>query len=167
MSGPPCLIKWSPRVKRPGQEADHSPSFSVKVKNKWIYTSTATRLYIKVLNSNQEHLAKCISNMLCQEWSLGGSVYWLSILLSMWDMTSCRLVNRYQCFRRTSVLHLFGRGARTVNCLTSHYRVRSCSQSPNRIQTVTDFGGCDSTPTREYSILIATVFCPLVSGSLS
>jgi hypothetical protein len=27
-------------VKRPGREADHSPSYSVEVKNAWSYTST-------------------------------------------------------------------------------------------------------------------------------
>jgi hypothetical protein len=30
----------SPRVKRPGLEADHSPPTSVEVKKMWIYTST-------------------------------------------------------------------------------------------------------------------------------
>jgi hypothetical protein len=75
MLGPPCLIKWSPGVKRPGQEADHSPSFVVKVKNKWIYTSTAPRLYVAVFSSDQERLAKRINNILFKEWSLGGSVY--------------------------------------------------------------------------------------------
>jgi hypothetical protein len=38
-------VKWAPgalslEVKRPGREADHSPSSSVKVKNAWLYTST-------------------------------------------------------------------------------------------------------------------------------
>jgi hypothetical protein len=45
-SGPTQPIKWvpgvlSPRVKRPGREADHSPPPSAEVKNTWIYTSTA------------------------------------------------------------------------------------------------------------------------------
>jgi hypothetical protein len=29
-------------VKRPGREADHSPSFSTEVKNAWSYTSIPT-----------------------------------------------------------------------------------------------------------------------------
>jgi hypothetical protein len=38
-------IRWFsgtlfPRVKRPGREADYSPSTSVEVMNTWIYTST-------------------------------------------------------------------------------------------------------------------------------
>jgi hypothetical protein len=38
-------IQWvpgalSPRVKRPGREADHSPRASAEVKKMWIYTST-------------------------------------------------------------------------------------------------------------------------------
>jgi hypothetical protein len=38
-------IKWVPvalslSVKRPGREADHSPSSSVEAKNAWSYTST-------------------------------------------------------------------------------------------------------------------------------
>jgi hypothetical protein len=33
-------IQWVPGVKRPGSEADHSPSTSIKVKNTWIYTFT-------------------------------------------------------------------------------------------------------------------------------
>lgn len=48
-------IKWSPGVKRPGQETDHSPSFSVKVKNKWIHTSTPhifmSRCLIQIRNT--------------------------------------------------------------------------------------------------------------------
>ena len=62
------------------------------------------------------------------------------MLLALWDVTSCSLVNRYQCFRRTCALYLLGRGSRTVNDLTSHNRVRSCSQSPNRTRTATDYG---------------------------
>jgi hypothetical protein len=38
-------IQWvlealSPRIKRPGREADHSPPTSAEVKKMWIYTST-------------------------------------------------------------------------------------------------------------------------------
>jgi hypothetical protein len=38
-------IKWVPgalslEVKRPGREADHSPSSSAEIKNVWSYTST-------------------------------------------------------------------------------------------------------------------------------
>jgi hypothetical protein len=50
-------IQWvsetlSPRVKRPGREADHSPPTSAKIKNTWIYTSTYSpiRLHGVVLN---------------------------------------------------------------------------------------------------------------------
>jgi hypothetical protein len=40
-----------PGVKRPGREADHSPSTTAEVKNTWIYTSTPhIRLYGVVLN---------------------------------------------------------------------------------------------------------------------
>jgi hypothetical protein len=44
--GPPNLLSngyWgalSPGVKRPGREADHSPSASAKVKKMWIYATT-------------------------------------------------------------------------------------------------------------------------------
>jgi hypothetical protein len=38
-------IQWvpgalSPKVKRPGREADHSPPTSAEIKKMWIYTST-------------------------------------------------------------------------------------------------------------------------------
>jgi hypothetical protein len=45
--GPPRLLTngyrglFSPRVKRPGREADHSPPYSAEVKNAWIYNSTS------------------------------------------------------------------------------------------------------------------------------
>jgi hypothetical protein len=38
-------IEWVPRVKRPGHEADHSPSASAEVKKMWIYTSTPHKPY--------------------------------------------------------------------------------------------------------------------------
>jgi hypothetical protein len=36
----------SPRVKRPGLEADHSPPTSVEVKNTWLYTSTPPYVFM-------------------------------------------------------------------------------------------------------------------------
>jgi hypothetical protein len=36
----------SPGVKRPGREADHSPSASAKVKKMWIYTSTPSYAFM-------------------------------------------------------------------------------------------------------------------------
>jgi hypothetical protein len=40
-----------PGVKRPGREADHSPSTSAEVKKKWIHTSTPPqRLHDVVFN---------------------------------------------------------------------------------------------------------------------
>jgi hypothetical protein len=39
-SYPMVLGALSPGVKRPGREADHSPSTSAEVKKTWIYTST-------------------------------------------------------------------------------------------------------------------------------
>jgi hypothetical protein len=44
--GPPNLLSngyrraLSPRIKRPGRKADHSPPTSAEVKKMWIYTST-------------------------------------------------------------------------------------------------------------------------------
>jgi hypothetical protein len=35
-----CTSNMFPGVKRPGREADHSPSTSAEVKKMWIYTST-------------------------------------------------------------------------------------------------------------------------------
>jgi hypothetical protein len=47
-------VPWalSPRVKRPGCEADHSPPLSAEVKKIWIYTyiNSPIRLYGVVLN---------------------------------------------------------------------------------------------------------------------
>jgi hypothetical protein len=40
----------SPRLKRPGREADHSPPISAEVKNTWIYTSTPQCFHGVVLN---------------------------------------------------------------------------------------------------------------------
>jgi hypothetical protein len=44
-------IQWvsgafSPGVKRPGREADHSPLTSAEMKNVWIYTSTITYAFM-------------------------------------------------------------------------------------------------------------------------
>jgi hypothetical protein len=44
-------IEWVPGalslgVKRPGREADHSPSSSAEVKNAWIYTSTPQYAFV-------------------------------------------------------------------------------------------------------------------------
>jgi len=44
--GPLCLLSNGYRgyctgIKRPGRDADHSPSFSAEVKNEWSYTSTS------------------------------------------------------------------------------------------------------------------------------
>jgi hypothetical protein len=35
-----CRSSFPGEVKRPGREVNHSPQFSVKVKNEWSYTST-------------------------------------------------------------------------------------------------------------------------------
>jgi len=40
---PPIL--WVLRVKRPGREANRSPSASVEVQNAWRYTSTDSRVF--------------------------------------------------------------------------------------------------------------------------
>jgi hypothetical protein len=37
---------FSPRVKRPGREADHSPSASAEVKKMWIHTSIPPNAFI-------------------------------------------------------------------------------------------------------------------------
>jgi hypothetical protein len=42
-----CLKK-----KQPGHEANHSPSFSAKVKNEWSYTSTLPYIFIPVVYNN-------------------------------------------------------------------------------------------------------------------
>jgi hypothetical protein len=44
-------IQWilgalSAGVKRPGREADHSLPFSAEVKNTWVYTSTASYVFM-------------------------------------------------------------------------------------------------------------------------
>jgi hypothetical protein len=51
--GPPTLlpIKWvksdpSPKVKKPGREADHSLPFSIQVKSRWSYTSTPPHTFM-------------------------------------------------------------------------------------------------------------------------
>jgi hypothetical protein len=50
--GPPNLLSKcvpgapSPRVKRPGREADHLPPASAEVKKMWIYTSTPPYTFI-------------------------------------------------------------------------------------------------------------------------
>jgi hypothetical protein len=50
-------IQWvpgvfTPVVKRPGREADHSHPYSAEVKNAWSYTSTRSiRLHVLVLGS--------------------------------------------------------------------------------------------------------------------
>jgi hypothetical protein len=41
---------FSPGVKRPGREADHSPPAGAEVKKMWIYTSTPIRLHGVALN---------------------------------------------------------------------------------------------------------------------
>jgi hypothetical protein len=40
------LGAFSPGVKRPGREADHSPPFSAEVKKSWVYTSTPTYAFM-------------------------------------------------------------------------------------------------------------------------
>jgi hypothetical protein len=47
----PCRIQWvavalSPGVKRPGREADHSPSPIAEVKNAWSYTSIPPYVFL-------------------------------------------------------------------------------------------------------------------------
>jgi hypothetical protein len=49
--GPPSLLsngywKFSPGIKRPGREADHSPPTSAEVKNTWFYTSTTPYVFM-------------------------------------------------------------------------------------------------------------------------
>jgi hypothetical protein len=46
LKGPPSLLsnrywEFSPEVKRPEHEADHSPPTSAEVKKIWLYTSTS------------------------------------------------------------------------------------------------------------------------------
>jgi hypothetical protein len=47
---PPLPGALSPRVKRPGPEADHSPPTSAEVKNACVYSSNPVRLHGVVLN---------------------------------------------------------------------------------------------------------------------
>jgi hypothetical protein len=44
-----------PGVKRPGREADHSPPFSVEVKNTWSYTSAPSIRLHGVSTFNHHH----------------------------------------------------------------------------------------------------------------
>jgi hypothetical protein len=39
--------QWVPGVKRPGHEADHSPTPSTEVKNAWCYTSTHQYIFME------------------------------------------------------------------------------------------------------------------------
>jgi hypothetical protein len=44
-------IQWIPGVKRPGREANHSPTSSAEVKNTWSFTSSpSVRLHGAALN---------------------------------------------------------------------------------------------------------------------
>jgi len=39
-------IKWAAGVKRPGREADYSPSCSIEVMNAWSYISTSKHVFM-------------------------------------------------------------------------------------------------------------------------
>ena len=54
----------------------------------------------------------------------------------------------------------------TPHPITEHAVAHSHRMAPKQRLT-TDPGGCDSSPTREDSVLIATAFCSLVAWSLS
>lgn len=162
-------IKWSPGVKRPDQEADYSPSFSVKVKNKWMYTSTPPRLYVAVLNSDQERLAKCISNILCLEWNQSGSVYltFNISLCGMWRHVGWSTGIIVFEEPAPSIFLEEGQELWMASHPITEYAVAHSHRIAPKQWLTTDSGGCDSTPTREDSAVIATAFCPLVSESLS
>jgi hypothetical protein len=42
----PPPIQWVPEVKGPEHEADHSPSFTAKVNNEWIYASIPSYVFV-------------------------------------------------------------------------------------------------------------------------
>jgi hypothetical protein len=57
-----CPIQWvleafTPQIKQPGCEADHSPPSTAKVKNTWIYTSTTLHIFMGgyFINKAQEN----------------------------------------------------------------------------------------------------------------
>jgi len=68
---------FSPGVKRPGREADHSPQYNAEVKNAWSYTSTSPIVFI----------ALC----LVKQWILlQGVVLNLTIILPFkWTIYNC------------------------------------------------------------------------------
>jgi hypothetical protein len=60
-------IEWvqgalSPRIKRPGREAEHSPPTSAEVKKIWIYTSTPLYAFV-----GQLYLDKMQMTSICQQ----------------------------------------------------------------------------------------------------